>query len=53
MNDQATTLPARDIAISLMRNALLLLDHVGDGGAAAALQGAIDIAEEGKNLKPV
>jgi hypothetical protein len=46
MNDQASTLPARDIAISLMRNALLLLDHAGDHDIAAALQHAIDIAEE-------
>lgn len=51
MTDQATTLPAREIAISLMKNALLLLDYVGDGGAAAALQGAIDVANEDKPLK--
>ena len=46
MNDQAPGLPAREIAVTLMRSALALLDYNGAAGAAAALQNAIDIAEE-------
>lgn len=51
MNDEASMLPARDIAITLMRSALALLDHAGAAGGAAALQNAIDIAEEDQASK--
>ena len=52
MNDEASTLPARDIAITLMRSALALLDHAGEAEAAAALQNAVDIAEEEQASRP-
>ena len=51
MNENAPTLPAREIAITLMRSALVLLDHAGEAETAAALQNAIDIAEETQTMK--
>ena len=52
MNNDASMLPAREIAITLMRSALALLDHVGAAEAAAGLQSAIDIAEEEQGSEP-
>ncbi|WP_267382220.1 MULTISPECIES: hypothetical protein [unclassified Sphingomonas] len=51
MNDHVAKLPALDIAVSLMKNAVALLDHAGASDAAAALQGAIDIACEEPTLE--